>query len=124
MKINNIVYYISTALASFPLLMGAGNYIFNNEMIQGAFTSLGFPIWLIYPMAIAKILGVAAIWIPAVPKWLREWAYAGIFFNVILAAGAHMAVSDGSQGFAIIALVMVIVSRYTLSRKEGGMPTI
>jgi len=120
MNFNKVLYYLSTGIVSFILSFGAFNYLANHEMIQGAFTSLGFPLWLIYPMAISKILGVLALWITVIPKWLREWAYAGIFFNCLLAFGAHMAVGDNSYLFSAIALFAVVVSRFTLFKLEEG----
>ncbi len=117
MKTNRIIFLVSTVLMSLLFLFSAGMYLFNYEMIQGAFTSLGFPTWLIYPLAVVKILGVAAIWIPAVPAWIREWAYAGFFYDALLAMGAHLSVGDGEHWTAIIALILTFVSRHYLYRQ-------
>ena len=75
------------------------------------FRDLGFPIWLVYPLAIAKILGVIAI-LSKKSKLLKEWAYAGIFFDMVLAFTAHSMVEDGGQGAAALGLVALLVSRY------------
>jgi hypothetical protein len=76
---------------------------------------LGFPTWLIYPMAIAKILGIVAVLVKISPI-LKEWAYAGLFFNSTLALAAHLAVSDGNWPLAAMALTAVIVSRIFLPK--------
>ena len=110
------IYRISTGLISVMLVMGASRYILSNEEVQAAFVSLGFPVYLIYPMAIAKFLGVAALWVKG-PTWLRDWAYAGIFFNLLLAASAHMNVGDGEAPFAFIGLAILCTSFFFHRKK-------
>jgi len=108
-KRNKIIYWIVTGLLSAMLLMSAGMYVFNHEEIAGVFTKLGYPAYIIYPLAIAKLLGVTAILTKA-SALLKNLAYAGFFFNFILAAVAHLAVGDGEQMGAIMALVLLTVS--------------
>ena len=93
--------------------MSAGMYIFNHEAIEQAFTALGFPTYIIYPLAIAKILGVVAILTRKV-KLLTGMAYAGFFFNFLLAFSAHAMVGDGEFPGALMALVLLLVSYFTV----------
>lgn len=111
-KAIKLTYYISTGLLSLLALMSAGMYFFNNDEVSATFALLGFPTFIIYPLAIAKILGVVAIWVRKY-KALKEWAYAGFFFDFLLAIGAHLSVSDGDQGGAIIALILLAISYFT-----------
>jgi hypothetical protein len=117
MRRNKIIYLIATGLLSISLLISAGMYIFNNEMVVSLFTSFGYPTYIIYPLAIAKILGVFAIWNPNF-KVLKEWVYAAFFFEFILAFFAHYMVGDGDQMGAVIAMVLLIVS-YIFSKKQA-----
>ena len=55
-------------------------YFTKYEMVKGFFQSLGYPIYLIYPLATAKVLGIIAI-ITKKSRLLKEWAYAGFFFR-------------------------------------------
>ncbi|MFK7784455.1 MAG: DoxX family protein, partial [Crocinitomicaceae bacterium] len=79
MKAARITHWIFTALLSALLLMSAGMYFFNYDEISLVFVSLGFPTWIIYPLGIAKVLGVLMI-LTKFKGWLTEWAYAGILF--------------------------------------------
>lgn len=97
MKKIKIAHWIFTGLLSAMILMGAGMYIFQHEMVIGMFETLGFPAWLIYPMAIAKISGVIVILTKPI-QWLANWAYAGLFFNLSLAIGAHLGIGDTITG--------------------------
>lgn len=110
-----ITHWISTGLISALLIMSAGMYIFNHSAIEAAFTHLGFPLWLIYPMAIAKIGGVVMILTKFDETW-TEWAYAGIFFNLLLALGAHVSVHDGAWISPFVGLVLILVSYFTWKR--------
>lgn len=109
MKTKKIIYYISTGLLTVLLLFSAGMYFFNHDEIAGMFTNFGYPSYIIYPYAVAKILGLIAIWLVN-NKTLKEWAYAGFFFAFILAFFAHVMVGDGEQMGVVIAMTLLIVS--------------
>lgn len=111
MKRDTIIYWIATGLLSALMLFSASMYIFNHTAIVGAFNSFGYPTYLIYPLATAKILGVIAI-ISKVSPILKGLAYAGFFYDFILAFFAHVSISDGSQGGAIVAMILLLVSYY------------
>ena len=93
MKAARIIYWIATILLCLMMLFAAFNYIFKHEAIVEVFNRLGYPIYIIYPLAVAKILGVIAI-LTKKSKTLKEWAYAGFFFNFLLALSAHINAGD------------------------------
>jgi len=55
-------------------------YFFNYDEISLVVAGLGFPTWIIYPLGVAKILGVTVL-LTKFKSSLTEWAYAGILFN-------------------------------------------
>ena len=125
----SLTYYFITALITIATIGGAIQYLTLNERIVAAFSyemkngynAIGFPAWLILPMGIAKLLGALALWAP-IPKLIREWAYAGLFFNFILASGAHffnaINPADSDTLPPLILSLLVISSRYLLFKKE------
>lgn len=115
MKANTIIYYISTSLLTLLLLFSVGMYFFNHEEVAGMFTSFGYPTYIIYPYAIAKLLGLMAIWFVA-NKVIKEWAYAGFFFAFILAFFAHFMVGDGEQMGALVAMILLTASYLTYKK--------
>ncbi|ARV13776.1 DoxX family protein [Polaribacter sp. SA4-12] len=115
MKTTKIIYYVSTALLTLLMLFSAGMYFFNHAEVAGMFTNFGYPTYIIYPYAIAKLLGLVALWFVA-NKTIKEWAYAGFFFAFIFAFFAHIMISDGEQMGAILAMVFLITS-YITSKK-------
>ena len=110
-----IVYWIATVLLSLMMLGSAAMYIFNHAEAVKIFNDLGYPSYLAYPLAIAKILGLIAI-LTKKSKTLKEWAYAGFFFDFLLAASAHYFSGVPSPILAVVALVLLIVS-YILDKK-------
>lgn len=81
-------------------------------MVVGFYIYLGFPQWMIYPLATLKILGVIAILYNRL-RTVKEWAYAGFAFDSVAAICAHYMAGDGISALACIALIAVIVSRVT-----------
>lgn len=115
MKTTKIIYYVSTGLLTLLMLFSAGMYFFNHAEVASMFTSFGYPTYIIYPYAIAKILGLVALWFVN-NKIIKEWAYAGFFFAFIFAFFAHIMISDGEQMGALVAMILLITS-YITSKK-------
>ncbi len=118
MNTSKNLYYVSTGLLSFMMIMGAGMYFFNYDEVSGVFAKLGYPTYIVYPLAVAKILGIIAIW-SRKSLVLKDLAYAGFFYDFILATSAHIAIQDGEYIGSLVALVLVITS-YTSQRKFFG----
>lgn len=118
MKRNKIIFYIATGLLTALMLFSAGMYFFNHEEVAKMFTNFGYPTYIIYPYAIAKLLGLFAIWNPNF-KAIKEWAYAGFFFAFVLAFFAHYMIGDGEQMGALMALVLLVVS-YIFNKKANN----
>lgn len=110
-----IIYWIATGLLSLLMLASAGMYIFNHAEVAKIFQSLGYPAYIIYPLAIAKILGITAI-LTKYSRTLKDFAYAGFLFNFLLALSAHLNAGDGGFGPAAGALILWTVS-FVLDRK-------
>lgn len=111
MKAQKIIYYVTTGLLSLMLIGSAAMYIFKNEDISQLFTSFGYPTYIIYPLAIAKISAVIVLWTKL--KTIKEWAYSALAFEFLLAFFAHFMIGDGEQTGAIIALVLLFTSYFT-----------
>jgi DoxX-like family len=114
-KTNKIIYWAATALLCLLMLGSAGMYIFNHQAVSEIFKTLGFPVYIVYPLAVAKILGVIAI-LSKQSETLKEWAYAGFFFDFLLAISAHLNAGDGEFMPGVVALILLSVS-YLFDKK-------
>lgn len=83
------------------------------------FTHLGYPTYLLPFIGVAKILGVIAVVYPGFPR-LKEWAYAGLVFDLVGAFYSHLSVGDPPSMWSgsVIGLVLVSAS-YILYRKAA-----
>ena len=83
-----IAYWLTTGL--FALALGASGLIELSrapQMVEG-FQHLGYPLYLLTILGVAKLLGVAALLYPRFPR-LKEWAYAGFSFDLLGASASH-----------------------------------
>ncbi len=111
MRTKQIVYWISTAVLCGIFLYSAFMYVTNTETIKGFFESFNYPTYIVIPLAILKILGVVMLLLRS-NKWLTEWAYAGFFFDLVLATAAHHYAGDGIVGFSLYGLLAIFPSYF------------
>ena len=104
-----ITHLVSTGLLTLILSFGVSMYVVNYEMVAEMFKALGFPTYLVYLVGTAKILVIIALWWKQLGVF-REWAYAGLFFLLLLATSAHLIAGDGEHMAPIIVLVLATVS--------------
>jgi len=118
MKKINIFYWICTVLTI--LLMGVGavpNLLSSSDSVT-LFAHLGYPLYLLPFLGIAKILGVIAIVVPGFPR-IKEWAYAGLIFDLTGAVYSIIAVGDADGGLAVFLIgYIAIIGSYALYHKR------
>lgn len=118
MKTTKIFYWILTGLMAAFMLLGAIPDVLRIPAAVDVFAHLGYPAYLLPFIGVAKILGVVAVLVPGFQR-LKEWAYAGLVFDLVGALYSHISVGDppGSWVFPIIGLLFVFGS-YLLRRKR------
>jgi len=111
MKHGKRLYWIVTGLMAAFMLMASIPDILRIPQAVDLFRHLGYPTYLLPFLGIAKTLGVITIVAPGV-FWLKEWAYAGLIFDLIGALYSHLAVGDppSAWAFPLIGLLLVIGS--------------
>jgi uncharacterized membrane protein YphA (DoxX/SURF4 family) len=70
--------------------------------------ALGYPLYFLTILGTWKVLGAAALLAPRLPR-LKEWAYAGIFFDLTGAAISH-AFSGDPAGKVATPLVFLLLA--------------
>lgn len=63
----------------------------------------------------AKILGLIVLWTQK-SQTLREWAYAGFFFNLLLAVSAHLYTGEGQLGGSLLGMIFLLTA-YIFDKK-------
>jgi hypothetical protein len=92
-KTINILYWVFTILfAALMIFSSYGSIIVNADAKQLIHDYLGFPEYFIPFTGYAKLIGAIIILIPGL-KTIKEWAYAGLFFDLFAAVYASIAVA-------------------------------
>lgn len=81
MKKINIAYWIFTILLCVLMGIGAIPNLLSSADSVALFKQLGYPAYLLPFLGLAKLLGIIAVLVPGFPR-LKEWAYAGLFFDL------------------------------------------
>lgn len=114
-KRNLIVYRVVTGIFTIHMLFTVFMYFYSHDMVKEMFESLGVPPTVIYPLAIAKLLGLIAI-LTNKSRLLKELAYLGFAIDFIMAFVTHLIAKDGGAPAALVALVLLLIS-YVFHRK-------
>lgn len=109
-KSTNITYWISTIIFSGLMIFSAMDGIQPSERgIQFLHDMLGYPIYFIQFISIAKVLGSVVILIPGLGRSVKEWAYAGLFFDLAGAIYSNVSIA-GKFDVMMLTLLPWIVS--------------
>lgn len=103
-KTINILYWVFTILFCAFMTYSGFSQALQVESAQKVMTDLGYPIYMNYILGVAKILGVIALLLPL--RTLKEWAYAGFFFDIV---GAGFSMFFNGQGFMALSVVPFLV---------------
>lgn len=110
-KITKIIYWTGIVLTS--LWFGASGFfeLTKNALVWEITQQLGYPAHFIYLLGVAKVSGVIVLLIPNRLLRLKEWVFAGVFFDILFAFGSKVAVIGiGAAADAVIAFIMVSVT--------------
>jgi hypothetical protein len=107
MKAKSIVYWTMTILVGFFMSGGIAQILQYQHSPHGVVPELGYPMYFFLILGVWKVLGAIAILVPGYPR-LKEWAYAGIFFDLTGAAASCAFVGGyGAYGFHVIAPLVI-----------------
>jgi hypothetical protein len=111
------IYWVGAALTS--LWFGASGFfeLTKNPVVWNITVQLGYPVHFIYILGVAKLSGVAVLLVPNKLLRLKEWVFAGVFFDITFAFFSKLAVLGFAATVdALIAYVMVSVT-YVMFRR-------
>ena len=91
-------------------------YFTRDPKIVAGIDTLGYPLYLLDILGVAKIIGIIILLVPRFPR-LKEWAYAGFAIDLIGAIWSHIAIGDTSSVPFISAFVALLAASYVTMRK-------
>jgi uncharacterized membrane protein YphA (DoxX/SURF4 family) len=121
-KATTAIYWTGTVLTS--MWFGASGFfeITRNPIVWEITQQLGYPPHFIYTLGVAKLAGVAVLLIPGKLLRLKEWVFAGIFFDIIFAFASKLSVLGlPATTDAIVAFIMVSVTYFMFRKLYPGL---
>jgi hypothetical protein len=98
-RIRTIAYWTFTLIAASEMVAGSMWDLLRIEYVRAVMTHLGYPLYLLFILGAWKLPCGVTLLVPRFPR-LKEWAYAGAFFNYSGAVFSHLSVGDGADKWA------------------------
>jgi uncharacterized membrane protein YphA (DoxX/SURF4 family) len=105
MNSRSALYWASTIVTALFFLTGGAANLYRADATMQGMVSLGYPAYFATILGTWKILGGVAILVPRNPR-LKEWAYAGVAFDLTAATFSHVAMGH-SAATAIVPIVLL-----------------
>jgi uncharacterized membrane protein YphA (DoxX/SURF4 family) len=117
-RAKTVGYWAATGLAALAFIWGGAFDAARGEQARGIIAHLGYPLYFAVLIGVWKILGGLAILAPRFPR-LKEWAYAGMFFDLTGAAISHGSVGDPpARVITPLAILVLVVASWALRPKS------
>jgi uncharacterized membrane protein YphA (DoxX/SURF4 family) len=121
-KIKTVAYWVTTILGPASFIMGGLLFSTRSAQVMATLAHLGYPIYFASILGVWKVLGAIAVVIPRFPR-LKEWAYAGFFFDLTSAAASRFFVGDGvTDILAPIAFLALVIASWALRPESRKLP--
>jgi len=118
-------YWIFTLIVAWEMVAGSLWDLLRIEYVRVVLTHLGYPLYLLLILGVWKLPCAVVLLLPRIPR-LKEWAYAGAFFNYSGAVASHVLVGDGPGvwGFPLGLVVLTLASWGLLPAERRVAPAI
>ena len=122
-RIRIIAYWTFTLVVVFELAAGSLWNLEQIEWVRVQLNHLGYPLYFAYILGVWEIGGAAVIIAPRLPG-LKEWAYAGSFFNFSGAVASHLLAGEGVRTWlAPLMFLMFLIVSWALRPADRRLPS-
>jgi hypothetical protein len=126
MTAKSIAYWVTTGLVGFAMFSGGISELLRQPETLDGMKQLGYPVYFVMLLGFWKLLGSLVLVAPGLPR-LKEWAYAGIFFNMTGAAVSHLVCQSAAWHVAVtLGLAAIVTASWALrppNRSVGRDPS-
>jgi uncharacterized membrane protein YphA (DoxX/SURF4 family) len=108
MKIRNVAYVATTVQLTIAFVGSGVANLLRLDHIALDMIRLGYPTYFMTVLGVWKVLGALVVALPRLPR-LKEWAYAGMIFDLTGAAASRAASNDSALA-VLIPLVLAVAA--------------
>ena len=109
LRARTIGYWVSTGLVVVELGMGGAWDILRVPQVRSLIEQLGYPEYFLLILGTWKVLGAVVLAAPRLPR-LKEWAYAGVVFDLTGAVASLSAAGLARAGTLAYPIFMIAVA--------------
>ena len=114
-------YWVATILGPASFVIGGYLHLTRDPQVMATLAHLGYPPYFATILGVWKTLGAIAIVAPGFQR-LKEWAYAGFFFDLTGAAATRAFVGDGVVDIlAPLAFLALVAASWALQPARRGL---
>jgi uncharacterized membrane protein YphA (DoxX/SURF4 family) len=122
-RTTQIAYWGTTGLAVLAMAVGGVADLTRSPQVVAGMAHLGYPAYFVTLLGVWKVLGAAALVAPRFPR-LKEWAYAGILFDLTGAAVSHAASGDPVAKVLVpLVLAALVMASWALRPASRRLPS-
>jgi len=108
-RARTIAFWVTTIFGPASFVIGGYLHLTRDPQVMATLAHLGYPVYFATIMGFWKLLGAVAIVVPGIPR-LKEWAYAGFFFDLTGAAATRAFVGDGAADILAPLVFLALVA--------------
>jgi len=120
LKAKTMLYWATTSLIALETFVGGvvdlthgRTAVVSGPFVTQVVTGLGYPVYILAILGMFKIPGAVTIVVPGLLR-LKEWAYAGIVFELSGAVASHWACGKREDSIAPLSLLCLAISSWVL----------
>jgi hypothetical protein len=122
MTARNLGYWITTGLVALAFAFGGVADLARFPDVIAGMAHLGYPAYFAGLLGLWKVLGAGAILAPGTAR-LKEWAYAGMFFDLTGAAYSHASSGDpAGKILTPLVLLGLVAASWALRSDARALP--
>ena len=108
-RARTIAFWVTTIFGPASFVIGGYLHLTRDPQVMATLAHLGYPAYFATIMGVWKLLGAIAIVVPGIPR-LKEWAYAGFFFDLTGAAATRAFVGDSAADILAPLVFLALVA--------------
>ncbi|MGV3539082.1 MAG: DoxX family protein [Rufibacter sp.] len=109
MKKTKILYWVFTGIMALMLGFGSVFNVMSSPESVELFNKLGYPLYILPFLGVAKLLGIFAILVPGFHR-VKEWAYAGLIFDLVGAMYSLLSIGEPVSVYLPLLLPILLVA--------------